>query len=140
MKRILCYLQGTPDYNLLLRRSSGSTSGYVVFLGGIFVSWSAKRQTVVSHSSAEAEYCVIANGMAGVLGCDSSSTSSRPHRLGAPLSTMTTSVLCTSPPTPFSINAPNMWRLIFILSERRLPSAKSVSSMSRRHRSSLTSS
>jgi hypothetical protein len=28
------------------------------------VSWSAKRQTVVSRSSAEAEYCVVANSVA----------------------------------------------------------------------------
>jgi hypothetical protein len=73
MKRILPYLQGTPDYGLLLRRSSGSdlvvytdtdwadcpdtrrsTPGYAVFLGDNLVSWSAKRQTVVFHSSAEA--------------------------------------------------------------------------------------
>jgi hypothetical protein len=43
-------------------------------------------------------------------------------------------------PTPFSMNAPSMWILIFILSERRLPSVKFASSMSRRHHSSLTSS
>jgi hypothetical protein len=35
------------------------------------------------------------------------------------------------PDGPFSINAPSMLRVIFILSERRLPSAKSVSFMSR---------
>jgi hypothetical protein len=83
MKRILRYLQGTPDYSLLLRRSSGSdlviytdddwtgcpdtrrsTSGYAVFIGDNLVSWSAKRQTVVSRSSAEAEYHVVANGVA----------------------------------------------------------------------------
>jgi hypothetical protein len=83
MKRILRYLQGMPDYVLLLRRSSTSdlvaytdadwagcpdthrsTSGYAVFLGDNLVSWSAKRQTVVSHSSAEVEYHVIANGVA----------------------------------------------------------------------------
>jgi hypothetical protein len=74
------------------------------------------------------------------LGCVSCSTSSRPHRLGAHLSTATISAPCTYPPTSFSINAPSMWRLIFILSKRTLPSIKSTSSMSRRHRSSPTSS
>jgi hypothetical protein len=83
MKRILHYLRGTPDFGFLLRRSSSSdlvvytdvdcagypgtrrsTSGYAVFLEDNLVSWSAKRQTVVSCSSVEAEYRVIANGVA----------------------------------------------------------------------------
>jgi hypothetical protein len=83
MKRILHYLQGTPDYGLLMRRSSSSdlivhtdadwagcpdtrrsTSGYAVFLGDNLVSWLAKRQTVVSRSSAEAEYHAVTNGVA----------------------------------------------------------------------------
>jgi hypothetical protein len=34
-----------------------------VFLGDNLVSWSAKRQTVVSRSSAEAKYHAIANGV-----------------------------------------------------------------------------
>jgi phage gp36-like protein len=39
-------------------------SGYAVFLEENLVSWSVKRHTVVSRSSAEVEYRVIANGMA----------------------------------------------------------------------------
>jgi hydroxymethylpyrimidine pyrophosphatase-like HAD family hydrolase len=35
-----------------------------VFLGDNLVSWLAKRQTVISCSSAETEYHVVANGVA----------------------------------------------------------------------------
>jgi hypothetical protein len=72
-------------------------------------------------------------------GCASSCMSSRLHHRDALSSTVTTSVPCTSPPTPFSISAQSMWRLIFISSERTLSLIKSTSSMSRRHRSSSTS-
>jgi hypothetical protein len=83
MKRILRYLWGTLDFGLLLHRSSASehrvytdvdwagypdtrwsTSGYAMFLGDNLVSWSSKRQPVVSHSSAKAEYRAMANGVA----------------------------------------------------------------------------
>jgi hypothetical protein len=41
-----------------------STSGYVVFLGDNLIAWFAKRQTVVSRSSAKVEYRAVANGVA----------------------------------------------------------------------------
>jgi hypothetical protein len=83
LKRLLRNLRGTVDYGLLLHRSTSSelvvytdadwaecpdtrrsTSGYAVFLGGNLVSWLSKRQPVISRSSAEAEYRVVANGVA----------------------------------------------------------------------------
>ncbi|GKG43636.1 uncharacterized mitochondrial protein-like protein, partial [Tanacetum coccineum] len=73
LKRILRYLQGTLSFWLFIRPSSvdhlilytyadwagcpetrRSTSGFFVFLGDNLVSWSSKRQQVVSRSSAEA--------------------------------------------------------------------------------------
>ncbi|GJV55718.1 uncharacterized mitochondrial protein-like protein [Tanacetum coccineum] len=83
LKSILRYLQGTLFHGLHLLPSSverlisysdadwvgcpdthRSTSGYCVFLGDNLVSWSAKRQHVVSRSSAEAEYRGVANAVA----------------------------------------------------------------------------
>jgi hypothetical protein len=83
LKRILRYIRGTLDLGLLVRPSSQielvvysdadwagcpdtrkSISGYVVFLGDNLVSWSSKRQNIVSRSSAEADYRSVANAVA----------------------------------------------------------------------------
>ncbi|GJX25503.1 ribonuclease H-like domain-containing protein, partial [Tanacetum coccineum] len=84
LKRILRYVHGTFDHGLQLHVSSTSqltafidvdwascpvtyqsTSGYYVFLGDNLLSWSAKRQVTLSCSSAEAEYCGVANVVCG---------------------------------------------------------------------------
>ncbi|KAG8499008.1 hypothetical protein CXB51_005388 [Gossypium anomalum] len=80
VKRILRYLQGTLDYGLQFSPSSKfllegfsdaswgsdtddcrSISGFCIFLGGNPVSWSSRKQQVVSRSTAEAEYRSLAH-------------------------------------------------------------------------------
>ncbi|GMI72814.1 hypothetical protein HRI_000950700 [Hibiscus trionum] len=83
VRRIVKYLKGTIDYSLFF--STGpvattltaysdsdwgaksddrrSTSGHCLFLGNNLVSWSSKKQSVVSRSSTEAEFIGIANAM-----------------------------------------------------------------------------
>ncbi|KAK1686644.1 hypothetical protein QYE76_047492 [Lolium multiflorum] len=85
VKRILRYVCGTMGYGLSLHASPStstdliaysdadwagcpdtrrSTSGYCVYLSSSLVSWSSKRQPIVSRSSAEAEYRAVANVVA----------------------------------------------------------------------------
>jgi hypothetical protein len=83
MKRILHYLQGSLDFELLLQCDASSelivytdadwvgcpntrqtTSCYAVFLSNNLVFRSSKCQNIVSHSSVKSEYQIVANGMA----------------------------------------------------------------------------
>jgi histone deacetylase 1/2 len=83
IKRALRYLRGSTNLGLWLSASSSlslraytdadwagcpdtrrSTSGFCVYLGDSLVSWSSKRQAIVSRSSAEAEYRGVANAVA----------------------------------------------------------------------------
>ena len=129
LKRILRYLRGTLHHGLFIRPSTvdrlvsysdadwagcpltrRSTSGFCVYLGDNLVSWSSKRQHVVSRSSAEAEYRGVANVVV-----ETAWLRNLLLEPSCPL-TRSTVVFCDNvsamylASTQFSTKEPNMWK------------------------------
>lgn len=86
LHRVLRYLKTSPGKGILLPRNGGtnltsycdsdwlgcqttrrSRTGYLLHLGGAPISWKTKKQSVVSRSSAEAEYRSMASTVSEVL-------------------------------------------------------------------------
>ncbi|KAJ0458377.1 putative RNA-directed DNA polymerase [Helianthus annuus] len=86
LSRILRYLKATPGQGILLPKGGGtnlvaysdsdwlgcpltrrSRTGYFLLLGGAPISWKTKKQSVVSRSSAEAEYRAMATTVSEII-------------------------------------------------------------------------
>lgn len=60
-------VSGFADANWAGCLNNRSTRGFANFLGSNLVSWSARKQPIVSRSSTKVEYKVIANATAEII-------------------------------------------------------------------------
>jgi uncharacterized membrane protein len=90
-----------------------------VFLGNSLVSWSSKRQTTVSRSSAEAEYRAVANATTECCWLRNLLRELHVDIKQAALVYVVTSQLFISRRIPSIINELSMWNLTYMLFGRR---------------------
>ena len=95
-----------------------SISGYCTFLGDNLITWRNKKQKVVSRSSAKAEFRALAQGL-----CEALWITKILRELCCPVSSLYNYSVTTNRPSallmiPFSMTAPNILKLIGILSKR----------------------
>ena len=86
-----------------------STTGYYIFLGDSLISWSSKKQSVVSRSTTKAEYRSLANATSKFIWLQSLLSELR-------IDVKTAPVLGVTTPAPFPyqvilycIREPSMW-------------------------------
>ena len=61
--RYLAVLEGYCDANWISdTKDSKSTSGYVITLGNVVVSWKSTKQTKITRSTMESEFISLVNG------------------------------------------------------------------------------
>lgn len=131
--RILRYLKSTPGQGIFLPSAGGfelsafcdadwggctftrrSRTGYLIMMGGAPISWRTKKQSVVSRSSAEAEYRAMATAVSEILCCDGCFATLRHHLLDLLHSFAIIRLHDTSRTIQFSMSEPNTWKWIAI--------------------------
>jgi len=158
LKRLLRYVRGTVDLNLVFHRSSSAelvvytdagltARTLVALLPATPSSWAATWSPGRPSGSWLSPAPVVRRSTGLSLtawrrrpGYDSSWRSSTTRSPRARSSTATTSAPCISPPTPTSISGRSMWRSIYTSCATESPSAMFGYSMSRLPPSLLTSS
>ncbi|XP_023769207.1 uncharacterized mitochondrial protein AtMg00810-like [Lactuca sativa] len=150
LKCILRYIKGTLSMDLHMHHSNPSiliaytdadwagcpdthhsTSGYCVFLGDNLLSWSSKRKTTISQSSADAEYRGVANAVAKICWLRNLLLELGHHPMRTSLVYCDNASAIYMLGNPYNINTLNILILIFTSLEKRYNAAKSGFYMSR---------
>jgi hypothetical protein len=136
-KRVLHYFKGTIDFGLHYTPGSLqltgfcdsdlagnpddclSTTGFGIFLGSNLISWSTKKQHVVSRFSTEAEYRAMALTTSNLYWLRMLFQELQVSLPSPPTIWCDNSRVCPSPPTPSHMPAPSTLKSTSISSEKK---------------------